>query len=79
MTSGTARVALAVALWLLPGAARACSVCFGPEEDGLSAGLNAGIAVLLLLVLVVQVLIVRFFVRAIRRGRRRGSSSEVLP
>ncbi|MEM1245000.1 MAG: hypothetical protein AAGA81_08020 [Acidobacteriota bacterium] len=63
--------AIVCATLLLPEASRACSVCFGPEEEGtLSAGLNAGIAVLLGLVLVVQVLVVCFFVRAIRRSRR---------
>ena len=59
---------LAAALLLAPGAAHACSVCFGNGDSKLSQGMLAGVLVLLLVVLSVLGGFVALFIFLARKA-----------
>jgi hypothetical protein len=62
------RVAIALAVGVVPGAARACSVCFGNSDSNLTQGMLAGVLVLLLVVLSVLGGFVALFIYLARRA-----------
>ena len=56
------------AMPLLPGTARACSVCFGDPDSDLTKGLNAGVFALLFFVVLVLSGFAAFFVFIAKRA-----------
>ena len=56
------------AMALLPGAAEACSVCFGDPDSNLTKGLNAGVFALLFVVVLVLSGFAAFFVLIAKRS-----------
>ena len=76
MSAGRVRRALLAAVLaagfaaLAPAAARACAVCFGAADTGMTEGMNAGILALLGFVGLVQVGFIALFLRFRHRSKR---------
>lgn len=57
-------------LWVMPGLARACGVCFGAEDSPMTIGMNNGILTLLVVIGAVQICFIALFVGFWRRSRQ---------
>lgn len=77
---GSGRLMLAGAVaWLLPGAARACAVCYGQSDSAMAVGMNWGIFSLLAIILMMLGGVAGFFVFLARRSAALAAASAGSP